>query len=101
MALAFVSAVVKDDAYLQKIWDVTAKWRAKSVDTCEQACKLAKEHGVLVSSGKPGYNLLTFVCIAVRSPEQTAVLLKAWEPLKLLLLILCTAGWQHSTSGKI
>ncbi|RAW35038.1 hypothetical protein PC110_g8651 [Phytophthora cactorum] len=110
MALAFVSAVVKDDAYLQETWDVTPKWRAnaveqlskrfpawdfsgkpflswiwldtKSVATCEVACKLAKEHGVPVRSGKPGYNLPTFVRIAVRSPEQTAVLLKAWEPLQ-------------------
>ncbi|KAG3108051.1 hypothetical protein PI124_g11629 [Phytophthora idaei] len=110
MALAFVSAVVKDDAYLQETWDVTPKWRAnaveqlskrfpawdffgkpflswiwldtKSVATCEEACKLAKEHGVPVRSGMPGYNLPTFVRIAVRSPEQTAVLLKAWEPLQ-------------------
>ncbi|KAE8994060.1 hypothetical protein PR003_g22017 [Phytophthora rubi] len=91
--------VVKDDVYLQQTWDVTPQWRehlqaavralwqtlpidTKSVDTFEQVCKLAKEHGVLVSSGKPGYNLLIFVCIAVRSPEQTVVLLKAYEPLQ-------------------
>ncbi|KAE8990427.1 hypothetical protein PR002_g21157 [Phytophthora rubi] len=88
-----------DDVYLQQTWDVTPQWRehlqaavralwqtlpidTKSVDTFEQVCKLAKEHGVLVSSGKPGYNLLIFVCIAVRSPEQTVVLLKAYEPLQ-------------------
>ncbi|CAH0481612.1 unnamed protein product [Peronospora belbahrii] len=110
MALAFVSAVVKDDAYLQKTWDVTPKWRlhaieqltkrfpnweffgkpflswiwlnTKSADISEKACKLAKEHGVPVRSGKPGYNLPTFVRIAVRSPDQTAVLLKAWKQLE-------------------
>uniref|UniRef100_A0AAV1ULU5 Aminotransferase class I/classII large domain-containing protein n=1 Tax=Peronospora matthiolae TaxID=2874970 RepID=A0AAV1ULU5_9STRA len=110
MALVFVSAVVKDEAYLQKTWEVTPKWRAhaideltkrfpswecfgkpflswiwldtKSVDTCEAACKLAKDHGVPIRSGKPGYNLPTFARIAVRSPDQMAVLLKAWETLQ-------------------
>ncbi|CAI5743448.1 unnamed protein product [Peronospora destructor] len=110
MALAFVSAVVKDDAYLQETWDVTPKWRShaieqlttrfpkweffgkpflswiwldtKSAATSEEACTLAKVHGVPVRSGKPGYNLPTFVRIAVRNPEHTAVLLKAWEKLQ-------------------
>ncbi|CAH0476986.1 unnamed protein product [Peronospora belbahrii] len=94
-----------DDAYLQKTWDVTPKWRVhaielltkrcpnldfldkpflswiwlntKSADISENACKLAKEHGVPVLSDKPSFNLPTFVRIAARSPDQTAVLLKA------------------------
>lgn len=109
MALAFVSAVVKDDAYMQKTWEVTPVWRAhivdalaqrfphwevhgksylswiwvdtKSVATSEQACALAKQHGVPVRSGKPGYELPTFIRVAVRNHQQTAVLLKAWETL--------------------
>ncbi|TDH70229.1 hypothetical protein CCR75_002893 [Bremia lactucae] len=110
MALAFVSAVVKDEAYLQETWNLTSKWRAHTVEhltrqfpsweffgkpflswiwvdtkseaICEEACKLAKEHGVPVRSGKPGYHLATFLRIAVRSPELTDVLLQAWKLLQ-------------------
>lgn len=110
MALAFVSAVVRDDAYLRKTWEVTPAWRAhavqqlaerfpawqcfghsflswiwvdtKSEQTCEAAVALAKQHGVPVRSGKPGYNLPTFVRIAVRDAAKTEVLLRAWEPLR-------------------
>ncbi|TMW69630.1 hypothetical protein Poli38472_001786 [Pythium oligandrum] len=109
MALAFVSEVVKDTEYMNKTWEVTPKWRAnlveqlaarfpawevfgkpylswiwvdtKSEELTERAVALAKEHGVPVRSGKPGYALPTFVRIAVRNPQQTAVLLKAWESL--------------------
>ncbi|KAE9265122.1 hypothetical protein PF001_g31025 [Phytophthora fragariae] len=59
ITLAFVSAVVKDDAYLEQTSD---------------ACNLAKKHGVAVRSGKPGYNFPAFLRIAIRSPKQTAVL---------------------------
>ncbi|KAE9055894.1 hypothetical protein PF007_g32165, partial [Phytophthora fragariae] len=59
MTLAFVSAVVKDDAYLQQTSDV---------------CNLTKKHGVPVHSGKTGYNLPAFLRIVIRSPKQTAVL---------------------------
>ncbi|KAE9244565.1 hypothetical protein PF004_g5614 [Phytophthora fragariae] len=59
MTLAFVSAVVKDDAYLQQTSD---------------ACNLAKKHGGPERSAKPGYNFPAFLRIAVRSPKQTAVL---------------------------
>lgn len=110
MALAFVSAVVKDEEYLRKTWEVTPKWRAslveqlaqrfpswevhgepflswiwvdtKSAAVCEAAVAAAKAHGVPVRSGKPGYELPTFVRIAVRSPEQTAVLLHAWKDIQ-------------------
>lgn len=109
MALAFVSEVVKDDAYMQETWRVTPVWRqhlvealqarfaswqiygkpylswiwvdTKSNDTAAEAVRLAKAHGVPVRSGKPGYELPSYVRIAVRKPEQTAVLMKAWESL--------------------
>ncbi|DAZ97655.1 TPA: hypothetical protein N0F65_003973 [Lagenidium giganteum] len=107
MALAFVSAVVKDDAYMNKTWEVTPKWRAhmvellskrfphweifgkpylswiwldtKSAATTEEAVRLAKEFGVPVRSGKPGYELPTFVRIAVRDAEKTATAFESLE----------------------
>ncbi|GLD95542.1 hypothetical protein PINS_up022802 [Pythium insidiosum] len=110
MALAFVSEVVKDTEYMNKTWELTPQWRAhlaeqlharfpdwvihgepylswiwvdtKSAAVAENAVRLAKEHGVPVRSGKPGYELPAFVRIAVRRPEQTAVLLKAWASLQ-------------------
>ncbi|KAE9272929.1 hypothetical protein PR003_g30054 [Phytophthora rubi] len=83
MTLAFVSAVVKDDAYLQQTSDVTPhpppvarQRRPAAVQALPHAgaCNLAKKHGVPVRSGKPGYNLPAFLRIAVRSQKQTAVL---------------------------
>lgn len=110
MALAFVSEVVKDTEYMEKTWEVTSQWRAhvvqelakrfptwevhgepylswiwvdtKSIATAEQACILAKQEGVPVRSGQPGYDLPTFIRVAVRHPTQTAVLLNAWQHLK-------------------
>lgn len=110
MALAFVSAVVKDEAYMNKTWEVTPVWRetlvnqlqerfphweiygkpylswiwvdTKSVDTSEEACRLAKAHGVPVRSGKPGYELPTYVRVAVRPPHQVHTLLQAWATLQ-------------------
>jgi histidinol-phosphate/aromatic aminotransferase/cobyric acid decarboxylase-like protein len=110
MALAFVSSVVKDKDYMQKTWELTPIWRAnlvkligqrfpswvvygkeylswiwvdtKSESTAEDAVRLAKEHGVPVRSGKPGYELPTYVRIAVRNEAQTAYLMKAWSTLK-------------------
>jgi histidinol-phosphate/aromatic aminotransferase/cobyric acid decarboxylase-like protein len=110
MALVFVSNVVQDTEYLTKTWEITPQWRAQlvhalqtrfpkwivhgqaylswiwvdtqSIATAEQACVLAKQEGVPVRSGQPGYNMPTFIRIAVRAPAATAVLLNAWRDLK-------------------
>nr|CCA22387.1 conserved hypothetical protein [Albugo laibachii Nc14] len=109
MALAFLSAVVKDEEYMKRTWDVTSEWRAYAVECIEKrftwkclgkpflswiwidtmsepmaedAVRLAKESGVPVRSGSPGYNLPTYIRIAVRSPEKTNILLQAWKSLQ-------------------
>jgi len=110
MALAFLSTVVRDEAYLQQTWDVTPKWRLYAVDTLkghfpewevhgqpflswiwvdtksneigEQAVALAKAAGVPIRWGKPGYELPSFIRIAVREREPTDVLIQALLQLK-------------------
>ncbi|OQR91323.1 hypothetical protein ACHHYP_04778 [Achlya hypogyna] len=109
MALAFISAVVKDEAYMTETWKVTPEWRAnlgqqlakhfpswtvhgkpylswvwvdtKSVEVAAEATRLSKLHGVPIRSGAPGYNLPTYVRIAVRNATQTEVLMQAWKSL--------------------
>ncbi|RHY02800.1 hypothetical protein DYB37_008145 [Aphanomyces astaci] len=107
MALVFLSAVVKDEAYLEETWRVTPLWRAnlltqlnrrfpswevhgqpylswvwvntKNEATALQATALAKQHGVPIRHGEPGYKLPTFIRLAVRNPDQVAHLLDAWK----------------------
>ena len=114
MALAFLSAVVRDDAYLQKTWTVTPVWRtylAESlnkhfpswklygepylswiwVDTTsdavgEKAVELAKAAGVPLRWGKPGYEMPSYIRIAVRESAPTDVLMTALLPLKKMIL---------------
>ncbi|KAF9362682.1 hypothetical protein BGX34_005692 [Mortierella sp. NVP85] len=62
--------------YLSWVWA-----DLKDEKTAERAVLLAKQAGVPVRSGKPGYNRPTFVRIAVRETEQTDVLMKAWKDL--------------------
>lgn len=109
MALAFLSAVVQDTEYMNRTWDLTPKWRKNLVDLlnkrfpewtiygksylswiwvdthdetlADQAVELAKKNGVPIRSGRPGYNLPTFIRIAVRSAAPTDVLLNAWSSL--------------------
>jgi histidinol-phosphate/aromatic aminotransferase/cobyric acid decarboxylase-like protein len=104
-ALAFTSAVVRDDAYLARTWELTAAWRARTADwlaanfpgwtvhgkpflswlwvdthdvaQCERACAAAKAAGVPMRSGKPGYEMPTFVRIAVRCPQSQDALFAA------------------------
>jgi histidinol-phosphate/aromatic aminotransferase/cobyric acid decarboxylase-like protein len=108
-ALAFISAVVKDDRYMQETWRVTPQWRANlvaalashfpswtvygkpylswvwidthSVDVAAEATRLAKAHGCPIRSGAPGYNLPTFIRVAVRKETQTLMLMHAWASL--------------------
>ncbi|CAM9237264.1 unnamed protein product [Phaeothamnion confervicola] len=110
VALAFLSAVVRDTEYLRQTWDLTPRWNAEMraelarrhptwevhgkpflswlwVDTkdataCVTAVARAKAAGVPVRSGAPGYNLPTFFRAAVRPAEQAAVLFQALAPLE-------------------
>ncbi|KAJ1877606.1 hypothetical protein LPJ57_003864 [Coemansia sp. RSA 486] len=107
VALAFLNAVVTDDVYLEKTWKMTPEWRQQTIDrlgkmfpdwefhgrsflswiwvdtkseqVAEKAVGLAKEAGVPVRSGRPGYNLPTFVRLAVREPAKVDVLINAWK----------------------
>merc|ERR1712232_998451 len=99
-ALAFLSAAVKDDVYLQQTWELTPRWHKLTVDmlksmfprwqfhcatylswiwidtkdarVAERATKLAKAAGVPIRWGGLGYNRPTFVRVAVRSPSKQA-----------------------------
>jgi len=110
MALEFLSEVVLDEEYMQRTWDLTPKWRQHTVDEfasrfpswqvhgksflswiwfdvgdaalVEKAVGLAKDAGVPVRSGAPGYNMPHMVRVAVRDPKHLHLLLKAWEPLQ-------------------
>ncbi|KAF9163551.1 hypothetical protein DFQ26_002400 [Actinomortierella ambigua] len=62
--------------YLSWVWA-----DLKSEAVAERAVALAKQAGVPVRSGKPGYDRPTFVRIAVREPKQTDVLINAWKDL--------------------
>ncbi|KAJ2718684.1 hypothetical protein GGI07_005638 [Coemansia sp. Benny D115] len=107
VALAFLNAVVTDEEYLNSTWQMTPLWRKQSVDriaamfpdwrfhgreflswiwvdtgsetVAAKAVSLAKAAGVPVRSGKPGYNLPTFIRLAVREPAKLDVLLSAWK----------------------
>lgn len=54
----------------------------KSERIAERAVHLAKEAGVPVRWAKYGYELPTFVRIAVRKPEQMDILIGAWKQLE-------------------
>ena len=109
MGLYFLSAVVKDEEFLQQTWEKTPLWRAatvahieekfpnwtchgkdflswvwidtKSQSICEQAVALARAAGVPVRPGKYGYERPTFLRIAVREEKHRAVLWEAWREL--------------------
>jgi len=73
----FPSWTVYGRDYLSWVWVDT-----KSITTAAEATRLAKENGVPIRSGQPGYELPTYIRIAVRNPEQTQVLMQAWKSLK-------------------
>jgi len=106
-ALAFLSAAVKDREYLQHTWEMTPRWRQHMVDrivalhpdwkvhgmpflswiwvdtgsdeAALAAVARAREAGCPIRDGKTGYEMPTFVRIAVRDPLKSEVLLKALE----------------------
>ncbi|KAI7854414.1 pyridoxal phosphate-dependent transferase [Circinella umbellata] len=108
-ALQFVEAVVQDEEYLNETWENTGRLRAYliekltglndkwvyhgkpflswvwvdmvTVETAEKAIDLARQAGVPVRSGKPGYSCPTFVRVAVRKEPEVECLIKAWQSL--------------------
>ncbi|KAG1051236.1 hypothetical protein G6F43_006544 [Rhizopus delemar] len=110
-ALKFVEAVVQDSEYLKETWENTSRLRSyliqqlsnldaskdwvyhgksflswvwvdmKSKEVASKAVDLAREAGVPVRSGKPGYGCDTFVRVAVRKEEPVQVLVNAWKAL--------------------
>lgn len=109
VALDFLAAVVKDTDYMDKTWELTGKWNANtrsllkskfpswtihgepflswlwvdvhSEETANEMVKLAKQAGCPLRSGGPGYNLPTFIRIAVRDEQVTQILIDSWESL--------------------
>lgn len=109
-ALAFLSEVIKDTEYMDRTWELTAGWRQHTVDelrkrfpswqfhgksflswvwadtgsveVAERATQLAKEAGVPIRWGKQGYDQPSMVRVAVRHPDNLALLMRAWEPIK-------------------
>ncbi|KAJ2893133.1 hypothetical protein IWW38_002965 [Coemansia aciculifera] len=110
VALAFLNAVVDDTAYLRDTWELTPLWRKETVDrlqslfpdwvfhgrdflswiwidtrdesVAQRAVELARAAGVPVRSGGPGYNLPTFIRVAVRHPAKVDVLVEALQKLR-------------------
>lgn len=104
-ALAFLSAAVQDQAYLERTWEVTPGWRRHLVaglraqhpswkiygeeflswiwidtrDTAQASAAedLARAAGLPIRHGRPGYDLPTFIRLAVREPEHSDALLAA------------------------
>ncbi|ORZ14046.1 pyridoxal phosphate-dependent transferase [Absidia repens] len=108
-ALKFVEAVVQDQDYLQETWQHTTRLRAHLVERllslnpewiihgkpflswvwvdmrtqamADKAVELARQAGVPVRSGTPGYQCLSFVRVAVRKEPEVDVLISAWKSL--------------------
>ncbi|CAO3618858.1 unnamed protein product [Cunninghamella echinulata] len=108
-ALKFVEAVVQDDAYLNETWENTSRLRSHLVEqllslqptwvihgkpflswvwvdtgskeVADKAVELARQAGVPVRSGTPGYQCYPFIRVAVRKEPEVAVLLSAWQSL--------------------
>jgi len=106
-ALAFLSAAVADEEFLRRTWDLTPRWRARTVDELkkipafskwqflgapwtswlwvdtkdaaqvEQVVKVAKAAGCPVRNGAMGYSMPTFVRFAVRAPNKQDILVGA------------------------
>mmetsp|Transcript_20649 Transcript_20649/g.32305 ORF Transcript_20649/g.32305 Transcript_20649/m.32305 type:complete len:382 (+) Transcript_20649:246-1391(+) len=105
IALEFLSAVVKDREYLEQTWELTPTWRKNIVaelnkyfpqwkclgepflswvwidsgdaEVAERAVMACKRAGCPIRWGKPGYNLPTYIRIAVRDEETTEFLVDA------------------------
>jgi histidinol-phosphate/aromatic aminotransferase/cobyric acid decarboxylase-like protein len=110
VGLKFLSSCCEDEDFLKETWEKTPKWREYMVnqikekhpfwkvygepflswlwidvldeEMCEKAVELSRKFGVPVRSGKYGYELPTFVRVAVRKKELADILMSAWEPLE-------------------
>jgi histidinol-phosphate/aromatic aminotransferase/cobyric acid decarboxylase-like protein len=113
-ALAFLDAVVRDEAYMTETWRVTPEWRAALIARLEALSKriggaawemhgkaylswvwvdvgdeglaermvgLARDAGVPVRSGRPGYEKPTFIRVAARDARRVDHLIQAWSVL--------------------
>eukprot|EP00735_Rhodelphis_limneticus_P009108 TRINITY_DN2543_c0_g1::TRINITY_DN2543_c0_g1_i1::g.19474::m.19474 TRINITY_DN2543_c0_g1::TRINITY_DN2543_c0_g1_i1::g.19474 ORF type:complete len:391 (-),score=86.23,sp/Q8R5U4/COBD_CALS4/26.26/3e-16,Aminotran_1_2/PF00155.16/3.8e-08,YjbR/PF04237.8/0.1 TRINITY_DN2543_c0_g1_i1:392-1513(-) len=97
-ALAFLSAVTKDDEYLRMTWSVTEQWRERMLDffettfpawrvegeswlswlwidtgdatMAEKVVQVCRANGTPCRSGAPGYSLPTYVRFGVRGIEE-------------------------------
>ncbi|PVU99564.1 hypothetical protein BB559_000605 [Furculomyces boomerangus] len=106
-ALAFLDSVTSDTEYLNETWKVTPEWRlhsveklsekfpswtvhgepflswlwvdTKSQETAEKAVSVSRIAGVPIRSGLPGYNMPTFIRIAVREPSKFQILLDSFN----------------------
>lgn len=107
MALAFTSAVVKDEEYMKKTWELTSVWRKDACDRLNATFPDWKLHGenwlswIWIDTGSPevadavvegcrnagmplrhgkyGYLQPTFIRIAARTPEHNEKLLEAMK----------------------
>ena len=106
VALSFLSAVTKDTAYLEELWENTPIWNQQmreeiasrfpdwrvqndntflswlwielpSEEIAEQLTIVAREAKTPIRWGKPGYELPTFVRLAVRPAHLSAILFDA------------------------
>ncbi|PVU98511.1 hypothetical protein BB560_005656 [Smittium megazygosporum] len=105
LGLRFLEHVVEDSEYLKSTWELTPMYRAqsvqkiaaafpdwvcygesflswiwidtKSISVAETAVSLARTAGVPIRSGGPGYNLPSFIRIAVREPSKFDILMNA------------------------
>ncbi|KAI8366088.1 pyridoxal phosphate-dependent transferase [Radiomyces spectabilis] len=108
-ALKFMEQVVRDEEYLQRTWETTTALRAyvieqlqslnhqweyegekflswvwvkmESPEQAARAVDLARDAGVPVRSGKPGYACDSHVRVAVREQDKVQILVTAWKQL--------------------
>jgi len=104
-ALAFLSEAVKQSQYLEQTWDLTVKWRKRTVDfinktfpewdvqgeewlswmwidtksetDVQKVVKYCRDAGVPIRDGNMGYKCPTYIRLAVRAPEFQDHLFKA------------------------
>jgi len=109
-ALAFLSAAVQCEDYMEQTWTLTPQWRQRTIDelltifpgwtvygekwlswiwvdtktaeTATACVEMAKAAGVPIRYGGIGYKKPTYVRIAVRSPHKQKILMAALRRVK-------------------
>lgn len=104
-ALAFLSAAIADDEYMEHTWSITTAWRKRTVDKIKElhptwtihgksflswlwidchdeeeastAVERSRQVGCPIRHGAMGYEMPTFIRIAVRAPKKQDILFKA------------------------